>query len=100
MWITGEEEFVAVIIISDWISADFSFEQFITVVESNLVDPDQLTTITESIDKKNVEQVKKILALASDYFPSLSYNVINDLTGRPRVIALKPNVPVVSNKDF
>ena len=42
-------------------------------------------------------QVKKILSLASDYFPSLSYNVVNDLTGRSRVIVLKPN-SVASNK--
>jgi len=34
---------------------EFTFEQFIPLVESNLVDPDQLTTITESIDKKIFE---------------------------------------------
>jgi len=33
----------------------FTFEQFISVVESNLVDPDQLTTITDGIDKKIFE---------------------------------------------
>ena len=31
----------------------FTFEQFIPLVESNLVDPDQLNAITDGIDKKN-----------------------------------------------
>ena len=34
---------------------EFTFEQFIPLVESNLVDPDQLTAITDSIDKKIFE---------------------------------------------
>ena len=31
---------------------EFTFEQFIPLVESNLVDPDQLNAITDGIDKK------------------------------------------------
>ena len=34
---------------------EFTFEQFIPLVESNLVDPDQLNAITEGIDKKIFE---------------------------------------------
>ena len=34
---------------------EFTFEQFILLVESNLVDPDQLNTITDGIDKKIFE---------------------------------------------
>ena len=34
---------------------EFTFEQFIPLVESNLVDPDQLTKITDGIDKKIFE---------------------------------------------
>ena len=34
---------------------EFTFEQFIPLIESNLVDPDQLTIITENIDKKIFE---------------------------------------------
>ena len=35
---------------------EFSFEQFIPLVESNLVDPDELNKITEGIDTSDLRR--------------------------------------------
>lgn len=44
-------------------------------------------------------QVEKIISLSSDYFPSLSYNIVNDLAGKPRVIVINTNISFRSNRN-
>ena len=44
-------------------------------------------------------QVEKIVSLSSDYFPSLSYNIVNDLAGKPRVIVINTNISFRSNRN-
>ena len=51
---------------------EFTFEQFIPLVESNLVDPDQLNIITESIDKKIFEGADEDFKDGPPCLPTLS----------------------------